>query len=366
LQANVVDNRDIRGRRHNLHFVICGVLLAILSGKVLISEIHRWLVRHHDWLSETLEFESSRAISDVQLRRLLTVIEYDKLYFFHCRYFGWQLNLLNLQDWISIDGKDLRGTIDGVMGQKRGLAMVHMYCQRSKISLDCDFYKGDKESEIIFVRDLLNKDTFYQKNVSIDALHCHPKTLEMVQNKQGVYVVGVKANQQKLMEDLMDHISISQPKERICSHQKAHGRIEKRSAEVFDVKGLCLEDKWQGSNIEKLIVIERHVTKIKTNKISQETAYYISNSTTHTHTQLLEAIRNHWQIESCHWVRDVTFGEDKIRCSSENRSKNLSCLLSVALNLTRQLNVNNIKELHENLNAKPQLLIPMLVHFNPV
>lgn len=79
---------------------------------------------------------------------------------------------------------------------------------------------------------------------------------------------------------------------------------------------------------------------------------------THTPIQLATAIRVHWQIEACHWVRDVTFGEDKIRCFNSQRSKNLTSLISVVYNLTKQSKVNNIKALNENLNANLTLMIP--------
>ena len=124
MQANIVDTRDNRGKRHDLHLVLCGVLLAILSGKVLITEIRRWLVRHQDWLCQTLDIESISVISDPQLRRLLSTVNYELLYNFHTQYFGWDLALLLEDSWISVDGKELRGTIDGVMGQKRALALI--------------------------------------------------------------------------------------------------------------------------------------------------------------------------------------------------------------------------------------------------
>ncbi len=171
LQANLPDRRDNRGKRHNLHFVLCAVLLATMSGMVLISEIHRFLVRHHRCLCFLLDVEESRAVSDVQLRRLLALVDEQAYQQFHARYFGWQVCLVPTDSWVSFDGKELRGNIDGVSGQTRGLCLVRPLVQGSSMSLPGLFYHGAKDSEIICVRALLQECTLASLQLTFDALH---------------------------------------------------------------------------------------------------------------------------------------------------------------------------------------------------
>lgn len=67
--------------------------------------------------------------------------------------------------------------------------------------------------------------------------------------------------------------------------------------------------------------------------------------------ELFQAVRNHWAVEADNNVRDVTLGEDRIRCKDTNRIRAVACLINLALNLMRKQNKNNnIKALREDLN----------------
>lgn len=147
MQANLIDPRDNPGKKHDFHFVLLSVLLAVMSGKVFISEIHRFLVRHHDCLCELLGLNMQHSISDAQLRRLLSLVDEKNYQYFHARYFGWQAETLLPDNWISFDGKELRGTIDRVSAEKRGLCLVRPLIQAASISLPGIFYHGDKDSD---------------------------------------------------------------------------------------------------------------------------------------------------------------------------------------------------------------------------
>jgi predicted transposase YbfD/YdcC len=259
------------------------------------------------------------------------------------------------------------GTIEGVLGEKRGLCLVHLVSHQG-ISIASDFYEGQKESEIILARNLLSNNKLSNVGVTLDALHCQTQTLELVVNQAGVYVVEVKANQTQLCADLTDHVTISRPTNTIQTYDKAHGRIEKRTYQFYNVSGVCFEPRWQVAHIQRLILVDPvrrcgHFTQIKTGKTSQERSFYITNSVTHTDQTLATALRGHWSIESGHWIRDVTYGEDSIRCSNRPRMKTLALLLSVAFSLTKQQNFPNIKAFHEDANAKPMIIRELLVHY---
>lgn len=47
------------------------------------------------------------------------------------------------------------------------------------------------------------------------------------------------------------------------------------------------------------------------------------------------AVREHWGIESMHWVLDVTMGEDACQISKGHGAENLSCLRHMSLNMLR-------------------------------
>ena len=50
---------------------------------------------------------------------------------------------------------------------------------------------------------------------------------------------------------------------------------------------------------------------------------------------LLNHWRSHWSIESLHWVRDVTFGEDKCQVKRGNAPQNLATFRNAVISLLR-------------------------------
>lgn len=363
------DPRDNRGKRHDWHFVLFGVLLATMAGKVLIAEIHRFLTRHHIELCPLLEVEQTRPISDVQLRRLLALVDVPAYQGFHNSYFGWQASLLPKGSWISFDGKELRGTIDGVLGEKRGLCIVRPLLQDCSISLPALFYRGTKDSEICCVRELLQEDPLARQCLTFDALHTQSQTLEMVEDAQGIYIAQVKANQAALLEDLQDHTQLMDSAAEEQTLEKGHGRIEERKASFYSVEAVCFEqnrtaERWAASGFATLIVIERESTQCKTGKVSQQTSYYLSNTSLEQTApgELFKAIRQHWSIEADNWVRDCTFCEDHIRCKEPARSKTLASIISVAGNLLRQQKKGPLKAMQEDIACKPSFAIPLFKH----
>src|SRR5262249_1052369 len=68
-------------------------------------------------------------------------------------------------------------------------------------------------------------------------------------------------------------------------------------------------------------------------KESVEVAYYVSSSGAAA-SVLARGIRLHWGIENgCHWVLDVTFGEDRCRTRQGHAAENLAWLRKIVLSL---------------------------------
>lgn len=299
-----------------------------------------------------------------QLRRLLALVDQQAYQAFHNRYFGWQVSLLSPDEWISFDGKELRGTIDGVSGQKRGICLVRPLLHMNSVSLPGLFYHGVKESEITCVRRLLKDKELASRSLTFDALHTQYETLEMVEDANGTYVAQVKANQAMLLEDQQDHMSLTAPLAQSQTWNKGHGRIECRQTACYDITSVCFAPKWKDCGLNTLIVMKRTSTQSKTGKTSQETSFYVSNQNPATVESKVmgRAIREHWAIEADHWVRDSTFREDRIRCKDPARSKTVASIISVASNLLRQQKKGYIKAMQEDITCDPASAIALFRH----
>ena len=329
--------------------------MAILSGKVLISEIHRYLKRHHKLLCELLDLDLKHCISDPQLRRLLALVDAIDLPSINSLYFGWASKDIPKESWISFDGKEIRGTIDGVLGEKRGLNIVHPFVHNDKIVLNGMFYHGLKDSEINCVRELLKDNLLAEQSIIFDALHTQYETLSRIEKSSGTYIAQVKGNQKELLEDLSDHITIEKSFDKVASLDKAHGRIEKRKGLFYDIQGVEFEQRWNPCSLATLIIIDRESTKLKTGKITKERSFYVSNKPKEQikTTAFFNAIRNHWQIESNNYLRDTTFREDKIKCFNHTRIKTISSMISLANNLLQNAKIKNMKAKLEDIACNP-------------
>lgn len=74
--------------------------------------------------------------------------------------------------------------------------------------------------------------------------------------------------------------------------------------------------------------------------------------------QLLAFARGHWAIENrLHWVRDVTFDEDRCRVRTGHAAQLLACLRNLAISLLRLAGARNIAAARRDLAACPALAL---------
>ena len=124
--------------------------------------------------------------------------------------------------------------------------------------------------------------------------------------------------------------------------EKEHGRIEARKIAVSAEVAPHLE--WPGA--AQVARIER--TREIGGKVSIEIAYIVTSLTAAEASpeRLLELSRNHWAIENrLHYVRDVTFNEDRCRVRSGARA--LAAIRNLVLHLIRSRGMS-VPEAREN------------------
>src|SRR5205807_2336422 len=130
----------------------------------------------------------------------------------------------------------------------------------------------------------------------------------------GDYLLGVKANQPGLHEDILktfvdafevDFQGVNNDVYQTQYH--SHGRDEQRTYRViYDLEKIRDRDQWKDLKVIGLCCSERTVGQETTDEVRlfigsrKETAKFYG-----------EHLRGHWSIEnSCHWQLDVTFRED--------------------------------------------------------
>jgi predicted transposase YbfD/YdcC len=136
--------------------------------------------------------------------------------------------------------------------------------------------------------------------------------------------------------------------------EKEHGRLEIRKIAVSAEVVPHLE--WPGA--AQVARIER--TREIGGKISTETAYIVTSLTAAEAgpERLLELTRTHWAIENrLHYVRDVTFNEDRCRVRAGARA--LSVIRNLVLYLIRSAGMS-VPEARENFREERQQVIALV------
>ena len=171
--------------------------------------------------------------------------------------------------------------------------------------------------------------------LTLDALHSCPKTARLIIRQGGDYVMPVKDNHPTLLDDLMTFDWQHAPAFRTVD--KGHGRLETRTCALLNLDNVNPEyANLPGRRQAFRIVRERTVRS--TGKHTVETTYGLTSLSPARAgpAEVLALNRGHWEIENrLHYVRDVSFDEDRSRVRTGLLPRNLACLSNAAISIVR-------------------------------
>lgn len=353
-----MDLRCNQGKEHDLAVVLTGLILAILcnrDGK--LSSLWRHMRNNYTQLLQHLPLENyePQVVSRSHLPILISKVSgtvFDRLIFAE---YGVKLSKKQ-RKWFAIDSKELKGSIK--KGEKRGEAVVQAVEQETQTIGAQNYYAGNKESEIEKSRELIKENGLLSEKISFDALHCNPKTLAMMAEK-GIYVVGLKNNQEKLQESVNEVIATVKPTFEARTIDKQSGRVEVRSYEIYDLQGMKREARWEKSQIKIAIRVIRKTTRVESGKETLEESLYLSNEATNP-AEVCRAIRRHWQVEVTNNLRDTTLAEDDLCVKDTTINRVMAGVRTLCLALLRKTGCANKKEQMEDFGDNFRMLINWL------
>lgn len=314
---------------------ICGVLCGADSW-VGIEMVGR---EKEDWFREFLELEHGIPSHDT-FGDVFALIDTEA---FQKRFMRWveQVFQVTKGQVIALDGKTLRGSHDKAIG-KDAIHLVSAWASANGLVLG-QRQVAEKSNELTAIPELLDLLHVMGCIVTIDAMGCQTAIAQTIRDRGADYVLRVKDNQSKLRQDIEDwfvhgdqQAFVGMQMDYHRSVAKTSGRVEVRQCWVV-TDPLAFEyirhyDGW--ADLNSIIRIHRHVQHGE--KVTEQTAYYISSLTASAQT-LLDATQHHWAIEnSFHWVLDVTFREDHARNRIGDSPANMAVLRSIALNLLKR------------------------------
>jgi len=238
---------------------------------------------------------------------------------------------------LSVDGKTERGSKDGTLGLA-ALEMVSVWASENELVLAQDRIE-EGTNEITVIPELLSLLDLEGTIITIDAIGCQTEIARTIVEKGANYVLALKTNQERLFEDVVTAFEPTVPAIPTDYHRtvsKGHGRIETRECwalsdpDILDY--INAYKHWPG--LQSLVKVTS--TRLENGQSSQATRYFISSLPPQA-TQLLAAVRAHWQIENrLHWVLDIAFRQNANRSRKDHAAQNLAILHHLALNLLKQ------------------------------
>src|SRR5690348_10699064 len=348
LLSQVPDPRKRRGRRHELAGLLAVGAAAVIAGARSFAAIGQWAADAGPDALAALGADRGPA-DESAYRRAFALVSADVL----DRVLGAWLWTRAVQAGgrlvIAIDGKAVRGA-KGKDGKAPHLvaALAHgIGAVLGQVAVTA------KSNEIPAVRELLRAfASLAGAVITIDAMHTQHDTAQVITGRGADYVMTVKGNMPTLYKQLKKLPWARIPA--VSSVSTGHGRRARRTIKAV------LAPAWIGFDGAAQVAQLRR-TVIKSGKKTVEVVYLITSDKDAGPATLAAWVRSHWEIENClHWVRDVTYLEDKSLVRTGNAPRVMASLRSLAISLLRLDGHDNIAAANRHHLRDPQRTLKLL------
>lgn len=359
--SSIPDFRQPKGKRHPLKAILAMAAAAMLCGYRSYSAIAEWGRYYGQDFAAALGFTHKKTPCASTLHTVFSNI--DRLVF-ESRLGNWAESVvahLGSGELVatSVDGKSLRGSA------KQGAPAAHLL---SAVSHRLGLTLGqrgvpDETNEIGVVLELLRGLVLEGRVITVDALLTQKKLAQAIIDQRGHYLMAVKENQ----PDLINWVkAVLDDPQWFCEGaveaetlDLGHGRIEHRK--LVGSNALSGSELWPG--IKQVMKIERRVTHKKSGTQRQEVAYAVTSLSRQQASaeQLLKMIRQHWHIENkSHWVRDVTFDEDRSQVRSGSIPQVMAAMRNTVIGMMRSSGETNIAAACRKFAAQPWAALALI------
>ena len=360
--ADIPDVRKARGKRHPLSAILALSCCAMLCGSRSYSAIADWGRNYGSAIAHALGFTHTTPWAAT----LHTIFGRIDCVVFEATLGGWAdsvvahppLTPAAPEVALAVDGKTLRGS------KKQGAPGTHLLAvlaHRLGLTLTQQAVAA-KTNEITEIATVLRQIVLTGRVVTMDALLTQRQVAQTIVDAGGDYVMLVKDNQPQLKADI--ELVFTMPpagdrQESVRTVDVGHGRIETRN--LTTSQALVGYSDWPG--LAQVFEVGRQVITKKTGKEQTEVVYGVTSLSSEWATpgRVLELVRGHWAIENkLHWVRDVTFDEDRSQVRCGNIPQVMAALRNSAIGLLRWAGETNIAAACRRFAAQPAQALALI------
>ena len=278
--GKVQDPRIERSKEHKLIDIISIAICAVICGGEGWVDIENFGRSKIAWLRTFLELPNGIPSHDT-FGRVFSLIDPEE---FRESFHSWVQSVRELTDGqvVAIDGKQLRGSKDGLLG-KRAIYMVSAWAEANELVLG-QRKVNEKSNEITAIPELLKVLDVSGCIITIDAIGTQSKIAKTIIDGGADYLLSVKENQGQLYEDISWLFEYDQRnKFEDTSYDyakmvnKGHGRIEIRECWCISdpeyLQSLKGASKWK--KLRSIAMVT--ATRITDKETTVKNRFYISN-----------------------------------------------------------------------------------------
>lgn len=327
--AQVPDPRGRRGMRYPLAEVLAVLACAVVAGSRTFTMIAEWAL---DAAASRPVTASGQVPTLSTIHRIATLVDAASI---EKALHAWTRAQVKVEA-IAIDGKEVRGA-KNADGSRVFLMAAITHESGCVIGQEAI---GEKTNEIPHFPVLLDQlgdltDTI----ITADALHTQHDHAHTLHARGAHYVFTVKRNQPGLHDRIASQTWARLPIQHTI-REKAHGRITTWAITCQTAQP------WIGfPHAAQTIRLTRDRVDLRTGETSREHVYAITslNPRDAPPARLAALIRGHWTIENrLHWVRDVTYDEDRSQIRTGNAPRLMATLRNLAISIHRLAGATNI------------------------
>src|SRR6266567_5697593 len=265
------------------------------------------------------------------------------------------------EEAVALDGKAVRGAAQASHKAPQRLS----FCTHTSQETLLQVRVSEKTNEIPIAKALLPCEPRRPRVYTADARPTHADFMEVVHTCSGASMLTVKGNQPTLYADLdtsfSDPDTVIAPSEQDVTVDRHRGRTETRTIQVSCGMNDYLASRWP--LVRQVARLRRTVTVHKTGKTTHEVVYLLTDLTPlqASPRRLLDLNRGHWIIENgLHYVRDVSFGEDRSRLRAGSAPQIMAALRNLAITLIHRSGSSQIaaSRRHARFSSSPGFHLP--------
>lgn len=355
--AAVPDPRSRQGRRYELPFLLTCLVAALLCGCDAPSAVGQWCQDQRALLRRHFPRQRWHTPTGATFRWLLPRLPVAEV---EAALGAWvrQTRPLRDREPLALDGKTVRGAAPEGQPAPHLLSVSTHRTQETLAQVRV----ADKTNEIPVAQALLPHLPLRGRVVTADALHTQTATARAIVERGGHYLLVVKDNQERLHAELAAYFTDPRATARSAETiDRRRGRVETRTLHASARLSAYLMTYFAFPRLGQVARVVR--TTRDRRGTHRETTYLITSLTPRQAdpARLLALIRGHWSIEVRHWVRDVTFGEDRSRLRTGHAPQVMAALRNLALTLIRRTGTTQIAAYRRHLAAHPAKALRLLL-----